>query len=317
MTIHLFNPLENLSGGSEWRTIEIFRFLKPHSDVKIWSRRGPNPACPEDLIGHIETLSDDHYPRGGNFIFIGCYQFIGNWINKSYSDRTIIIYNTDTPRKLANIALRLPVLGPNIELVYASNYMKKSIGGFDGPVHPSLIDLNRFTPYLDQRDDFTIGRLSRDTSEKHFSKDHFLYDALSKKNICIEIMGGTYWAGKVNESVNLYPEMKYPAHIFMRKIDCFYYRTSDNFYEPSGRVILEAMASGKVVVAHHRGGYSEYIDQGINGFLFKNQKEAFALILQIQKDPTMRVEIGKRARQKVEEIFSQLNLEKMRDFYLG
>lgn len=192
MTIHLFNPLENLSGGSEWRTIEIFRYLKPHSDIKIWSRRGPNPDFPEDVIQHTEKLSDDHYPRGGNFIFIGCYQYIGDWINKSYSDRTIIIYNTDTPRKLANAALRLPVLGSKVEVVYASEYMKKSIGSYEGPVHPSLIDLNRFSPNSKGRDEktFTVGRLSRDVQEKHYPKDHMLYDALSKQNITVKIMGG-------------------------------------------------------------------------------------------------------------------------------
>jgi glycosyltransferase involved in cell wall biosynthesis len=317
MKIHLFNPLESLSGGSEWRTIELFRFLRIHADVTIWSRLGPNASFPDDIVAHTQTLSDDHFPMMGNFIFVGCYQHIGDWIYKSRSNRTIIIYNTDTPKKLAFAALRLPVLGPRLEIVFASDYMKKSIGNFDGPVHPSLIDLSRFTPSQSSNDFFTVGRLSRDVPEKHFQNDRLLYDALVENNIRVEIMGGLLLSKQVNKNVHLHAAGKYPADLFMRNLNCFYYRTDQNYIEPFGRVILEAMATGLVVVAHYKGGYKDYIRHGVDGFLFQNQQDAFKIILKLKSDPDMRIKIGKNARKKVEELFSKKNLEDMRNFYLA
>jgi glycosyltransferase involved in cell wall biosynthesis len=123
--------------------------------------------------------------------------------------------------------------------------------------------------------------------------------------------------GRVNESVCLYPEKKYPAPLFINQLDCFYYRTNNNFFEPSGRVILEAMACGVVVVAHYRGGYGEYIDHGKDGFLFKNQNEAYKIIQDLRKDREMRLSIGMQARQKVKNIFSEENLKKIKNFYLS
>ena len=41
--------------------------------------------------------------------------------------------------------------------------------------------------------------------------------------------------------------------------------------EAMGRVIIEAMASGKAIVASHVGGIPEYVDHGITGYLFESE----------------------------------------------
>lgn len=40
--------------------------------------------------------------------------------------------------------------------------------------------------------------------------------------------------------------------------------------EPLGRVVIEALYHGKLVVAADSGGIPEYIQHGVNGFLFKS-----------------------------------------------
>jgi glycosyltransferase involved in cell wall biosynthesis len=82
-------------------------------------------------------------------------------------------------------------------------------------------------------------------------------------------------------------------------------------------VILEAMASGSVVIAHIKGGYTEYITHGVDGFLFQNQKDAFRIILQLKNNSDLRERIGSRARKNVEDIFSEKNLNVMRDYFLA
>ena len=72
--IHLVNPLWNAGGGSENRTIELFRELSPHALVSLWSNSQPDPA----LAGlyPIRRIDPDagSFPRGGTLVFIGVYK---------------------------------------------------------------------------------------------------------------------------------------------------------------------------------------------------------------------------------------------------
>ena len=68
-------------------------------------------------------------------------------------------------------------------------------------------------------------------------------------------------------------------------------------FEPFGRVIIEAMAMKKPVVASRSGGPEEIIRDGHNGFLvapFDDQKIA-ERVIQLLKNPTLAYKIGKRA----------------------
>src|SRR3712207_3243022 len=106
------------------------------------------------------------------------------------------------------------------------------------------------------------------------------------------------------------------AHLFLQGLDCFFYRTSENFVEPSGRVITEAMACGLPVVCHKRGGYAETIDDGKNGFLFDTQQEALKILLKLKEDPALRERVGKAARRTAEELFSDAVRSEIVEFYL-
>ena len=102
----------------------------------------------------------------------------------------------------------------------------------------------------------------------------------------------------------------------MQGLDCFFYRTSENFLEPSGRVITEAMACGLAVVCHKRGGYTEWIEDGRNGFLFDTQQEALEIVLKLKEDPQLRQRVGRAARQTAEELFSRDVRSQIVEFYL-
>jgi glycosyltransferase involved in cell wall biosynthesis len=66
------------------------------------------------------------------------------------------------------------------------------------------------------------------------------------------------------------------THEFLREIDVFLYDTPWHV-ESFGYVILEALAAGCVVVARDSGAVGELIENNINGFLFKDPREAVDL----------------------------------------
>lgn len=80
--------------------------------------------------------------------------------------------------------------------------------------------------------------------------------------------------------------------------------------------LLEAMASGKPVVATRVGGNPELIDHGRTGFLFQpqNPKDLAANLLNLLGDPEMMQQFGRQASERVRQHFS---IGQMADRYRG
>jgi len=86
-----------------------------------------------------------------------------------------------------------------------------------------------------------------------------------------------------------------------------YYNVCDVFLMPSRkyegipRVVLEAMAAGKPVIASDVGGVKDVIKEGQTGLLFKpgDAEELYSKLLNLLRDDEMRKAIGKAAREFV------------------
>ncbi len=318
--IHLINPMWD-SSGAEWRTYELYRTLSPHTTVHLWSTARPHAAF--TALAPIRRLQPRRlqFPWGGTFVFVGVYTRIGNWIRLARPRRIILVYNTDDPTLLAkNIhqASRLRRVQP--EVVFASQWLRASVNG-TGPVQISPINIVRFAPPATPPSDrpFTVGRLSRDVAVKHHTEDPALYRRLADAGIQVRILGGTCLSTALSPrpEIELLPAQTIEPPDFLRTLDCFVYRTAPEFREPHGRVVQEAMACGLPVVCHHSGGYREYIEHGINGFLFDSNDEAVALIRSLQQDPVLRQRIGAAARATIEALFSEESRRQVVDYYLG
>ena len=213
-----------------------------------------------------------------------------------------------------------------MEIVYASELMKRWAGDYPGFVEPSLIDVDRFVPAPSKSRPshststaFTVGRLSRPVSHKHHPEDAALYRRLLEEGCRVRIMGPSpaleAQLGGL-ESVELLPMGAQEAPLFLQSLDCFFYRTSEKYLEPWGRVVTEAMACGLPVVCHESGGYAEVIEHGRNGFLFESQQEALEILLGLKEDPALRERVGREARRTAEELFSEAVRSEIVEFYL-
>jgi glycosyltransferase involved in cell wall biosynthesis len=89
--------------------------------------------------------------------------------------------------------------------------------------------------------------------------------------------------------------------------------------EPFARVILEAMAMGKPVIAMNEGGVPEVIEDGVNGISIppKNASLMARKIIGLLSDRDKAKKMGQAARKRIEEHFSiEANVKKIQKEYL-
>jgi glycosyltransferase involved in cell wall biosynthesis len=323
--IHLINPLQSYT-GAPLRTLQLFDELKKHREVFLWSeRKVPTEIAEEYPVKCIDPWQFE-FPEAGTLVVVSP-QSLGPWIYYTSPRRIILVHNSSniTPRKFRQRLWKLSNKGRRkVEVVYASELTKRWVGNYPGLVEPSLIDIGRFVPATSKPSDsasagFTVGRLSSELPHKHHPDDPALYRRLVDHSCRVRIMGASpslkaQLGG--SESVTLLPPFAQEAHLFLQGLDCFFYRTSEEYLEAWGRVVTEAMACGLPVVCHNRGGYAEIIDHGRNGFLVDTQREALDIILRLKKDHTLRESIGKAARRTTEELFSPAARSEIIEFYL-
>jgi glycogen(starch) synthase len=73
---------------------------------------------------------------------------------------------------------------------------------------------------------------------------------------------------------------------------------------------LEAMAAGRAIVATPTGGMADMLDSGNCGVLVEpnNPRALAAALLQLLRDPARRLELGRRARQRVRTVYAEHSL---------
>ena len=331
--IHLVCPLLSHRGGGPQRALHLFEELKNHREVflwseqSLWSEREPDPAFSERYPVRSIVPERLEFPKTGTLVFVSSYFPVGPWVRYTSPRRIILVHNnnTMTPRDFQRKLRQLSNGGRReVEVMYASELTKKLAGNYPGYVQPSLIDLDKFVPADSKPSDspsvtFTVGRMSRANPKKHHSDDPRLYRRLIEEGCRIRIMGPSpslkEELGGI-ESITLLPMFAEEAHLFLQGLDCFFYRTSEGWSEPSGRVVTEAMACGLPVVCHESGGYAEWIEHGRNGVLFESQQEALGILLGLREDRALRERVGREARRTAEELFSDAVRSEVIEFYL-
>lgn len=316
--IHIINPFLNALAGTELHALGLYDALRAEADVFLWSTGQPDPRLSHHPIRIIRPYRGE-FPVGGTLILVGAFFPVGEWIRHARYERAIVIYNVAEHERLFSLLALFKRLDlPPPEIGYVAHWLRDA-AGLEGRIVAEPIDMAAFRPALHPDRGFTVGRLSRDVPEKHHRDDPSLYKMLALSGCRIRIMGGTCLsAGFATdaENIELLPAGAEPAPDFLQSLDCFFYRTG-LWREAPGRVVLEALVCGLPVVAHHDGGYAEWIREGENGFLIRTQEEAFDRIMQIKNDPALRQRLGQQAHLSAEEHAGAASRRKTFDWYLG
>ncbi|MBX6392149.1 MAG: glycosyltransferase [Burkholderiales bacterium] len=317
--VHLINPMTEV-GGSELHTVDMWRVLSRYTRATVWSERPVDPQlaalAPVERI-HLGKL---HFPRQGVFLFVGAYFEVGAWWRFARPSRTLLLYNIDNPRRLEYALARLSLGGRRrVELIYASKRLKAE-AGLPGVVEDSPIDLDRYQPARAvPRNEFVVGRASRDDPLKFSDDDPALFERLAAAGFHVRIAGGTCLRARIapHPRIELLPVLSPLAmpH-FMQGLDCFVYRTSPEWPESYGRVIAEAMACGVPPVVASNAGIAQHIRHGENGFIADTNEEVMDILLTLREDRELRARVGVAARRTMEERYGEEQLARIAAYYL-
>ncbi len=314
-TIHVVASLQGLS-GAETHSASLVRCLnQAGADVVFWSDRS-SPIVNQYRAHEIRPFGGA-MPRGGTLILVGAYLNLMPWIAHARPQRLVLVCINSDPVSFQRTLgiLRQPSL-PDVEIVYVSSRLRDTMG-LPGIICPEIMDMETFYPCEDQAEEnrMVVGRLSRDTPDKHHPDDPSLYRLLVHAGFNVRIMGGLCLSDTLEntEGVDLLPAGTVPAATFLRSLDIFFYRTSPSWNEPSGRVVMEALACGLPVVAHVSGGYTDWIRNGENGFVFREQEEAWEILTTLKARP----DICKRMRRAARETANELAGPAARDHYIS
>lgn len=177
------------------------------------------------------------------------------------------------------------------------------------------------------KESFVIGTVGRLT---HIKGHRYLIEAATKivsarKNMVFVILGdGELWTSlrmmALNQGINekvLFLGWRSDVAEIISTFDVF---VLPSLNEGMGRVLVEAMAIGKPIVASDVGGIPDLIIHGKNGFLVPPaDSEALAMaIMELYRNPTLRINMGQQGKamsvsfsvesmiQKIDQLYTDL-----------
>lgn len=168
---------------------------------------------------------------------------------------------------------------------------------------------------------FNVISIARISKQKKFEMFLKVAEKLEKENITF------FWIGTPTDPEeeikynNLIKNNKIPSNVYLLgelQNAGAYIQFADLFvlfsnYEGLPITIIEALASGKPVIASYVGGISELIDNGENGFLINSTEEAVDRILFVSQNNSLLQEMGKSSYKK---FVNNYTVEKMYKSYM-
>jgi phosphatidylinositol alpha-mannosyltransferase len=248
------------------------------------------PALPLSVLHHSHTINVGTFHAFGrsNMAYFSGKQVLKPFFNRLHG--------------------RIAVSGP------ARDFVGRHFPG-DYRIIPNGIDYARFATRLeppierfedDRLDVLFVGRLEKRKGLEHLLRAWPTVHAAVPQARLLVVGGGRRIDGYRRwVRAHGWNEVHFIGHVSPEDL-VRYYQTSDVFCAPStgqesfGIVLLEAMASGRPIVASRIPGYAEVLQDGSEGILVEPRSSAALAtgLIRMLRDPELRRAMGERGRRK-------------------
>lgn len=194
-------------------------------------------------------------------------------------------------------------------------------------VVPLGIQLERFlerTAFDDSGSAVTIGYIGRFNRVKGV---HRLVKPLSRilrecANTRVKFAGPKQdieYATSILREMSLLPSFSYVGSLSSSDTPQFYQGCDiivvPSLSETGAIVALEAMASGKAIVASNIRPFSEYLEDGVSGLLVENDEEIYSSCKLLIEDDDLRTRLGRAARKRASNYSDVAMIQKLEGIY--
>lgn len=191
-------------------------------------------------------------------------------------------------------------------LVFDSTFSLHNTPGLDfrafavcAVINPA-VDVDHYSAISRIKDDvFRLGRWSRGDDTKYSDDFLELLASIDIPNVEFVCMGipGKFRGKHIPKQVRLVENGGMPVETLLAQLDVLIFKThSPSWHEGWCRTITESMAAGVVPVVENRGGISDQVVHGFNGFLCETNEEFKHYSELLYNDPNLRLQMSENGR---------------------
>ncbi len=194
-----------------------------------------------------------------------------------------------------------------------SNFLKDNLIKLNKNIEvvPNIVDVGRFLKIKGNKNK----RILFIGDYKLSKGPHILLEALSGTDYKADFYGDgplkKYLLKCKTKNINIFGKVSYKDIIKLYEKACLVVFPSI-WPEPFGRVVIEAMASGKAIIASDIGGIKDIIDNNKNGILVKpgNILKLRNMIERLMENKGLRKRLGESGRRKAKKVYNGETISK-------
>jgi len=308
--LHIVGPMADAAGAdAAWVTQRIAHLLAPLKPT-LWHPRSTESRrlSWSRVDRNVIDVAAGRRPEGGAVIVTHVECDTDAWLRESI-DRVLVIAQPSLPSTYLERLRRLAAdSGRPVTLMFTSRAKARRFG-CDTIVVPPPVDLAAFdaAPRKAARPSATIrvATVGQDGRRVVTADDTPLLQAIAEHagELALLDPGPLRFHVGMSAAVHCIGRGELPVGAFLAETDVYFHRVHPWWAEDEGRLLFGAMALGVPVLCHRSSIYAEYVDDGVDGWLYDDDATVLAAIDALRADRARLAQAGDAAQAKARRLF--------------
>jgi len=312
--LHVVGPAADAAGDAAWVTDRLAHLLAPLAPT-LW--RPPSDHVGGAAWTHVDRNEIDvatgRRPAGGAVILADIQSDTDGWLRESI-DRVLVFALAALPSTYLERVRRIAADGSRPVALMFPSHAKARRFGCDGIVVPPPIDLADVAGVAAKSRvaaaTLRVAAVGQDRRRVVIANDVELLTTVAHRAGALALLD----PGPLRYDVGMLPTVHCIARGsqttagFFAGADIYLHRRQPWWAEDEGRLFFGAMACGVPVLCHRDSIYAEYVDDGVDGWLYDTDDAAVATIDALQANRITVRDAGTNARTKALRLFEPSQL---------
>jgi glycosyltransferase involved in cell wall biosynthesis len=308
--LHIVGPMADAAGAdAAWVTHRIAHLLAPLKPTLWHPRSAESRRLSWSRVDrNVIDVAAGRRPEGGAVIVTHVECDTDAWLRESI-DRVLVIAQPSLPSTYLERLRRLAADGGRPVTLMFTSRAKARRFGCDAIVVPPPVDLAAFdaAPRKAARPSATIrvATVGQDGRRVVTADDTPLLQAIAEHagELALLDPGPLRFHVGMSAAVQCIGRGELPVGAFLAETDVYFHRVHPWWAEDEGQLLFGAMALGVPALCHRSSIYAEYVDDGVDGWLYDDDATVLAAIDALRADRARLAQAGDAAQAKARRLF--------------